>query len=187
MSKYTFEEVQEVIKELRCISLQGTCDIEAEMLTEYAERIKADEGAVGSEWPYIEIVTLAWSKLRERDCLPEEWHEGDMVRALQAVWPKPPAQPTKLEDGMREVDVALVERLRNHAAQEREIAKNSARVAELLAPELVLFKAREGHYNIYATRMAIDHRDSAKKDAAFADDLETAADKLTAALRENAK
>jgi len=66
-----------------------------------AERIEADEGVVGSEWPYIEIVTLAWSKLRERDCLPEEWHEGDMVRALQAVWPKPPAQPTKLEDAMR--------------------------------------------------------------------------------------
>jgi len=82
-----------------------------------------------------------------------------------------------------EVDVALVERLRKRAAQEREIAKNSARVAELLAPELVLFKAREGHHNIYATRMAIDHRDSAKKDDAFADDLETAADKLNAALQ----
>ena len=45
MSKRTFGEVQEVIKELRCISLQGTCDIEAEMLTAYAERIKADEMA----------------------------------------------------------------------------------------------------------------------------------------------
>lgn len=80
------------------------------------------------------------------------------------------------------VDVGLVERLRKRAAEERKIAENNARVAELLSPELALFNAREGH-NIYATRMAIDHRDSAKRDAAFADDLETAADKLTATLQ----
>jgi len=91
----------------------------AAMLT--AERIKADERAVGSEWPYIEIVTLAWSKLRERDCLPEEWHEGDMVRALQAVWPKPPAQPTKLEDAVREV-VALLRATSNTPASDRRYA-----------------------------------------------------------------
>lgn len=81
------------------------------------------------------------------------------------------------------VYVELVERLRKRAAEERQIAENNARVAELLSPELALFNAREGH-NIYATRMAIDHRDSAKRDAAFADDLETAADKLAAALTE---
>ena len=79
------------------------------------------------------------------------------------------------------VDVGLVERLRKRAAEERKIAENNVRVAELLAPELVRFEAREGH-NIYATRMAIDHRDSAKRDAAFADDLEAAATALTRAI-----
>ena len=179
MSKYTVGEVQEVIKELRCISLQGTCDIEAEMLTEYAERIKADEGMVQSARERVEMA------LREPNSAKAAQVASELGAAHRVT--NPPAQPTKLEDAVREVDVALVERLRNRAAQEREIAKNSARVAELLAPELVLFKAREGHYNIYATRMAIDHRDSAKKDAAFADDLEIAANKLTAALQENAK
>jgi hypothetical protein len=72
----------------------------------------------------------------------------------------------------------LAARLRKRAAEERQIAENNARVAELLAPELALFEAREGH-NIYATRMAIDHRNSAKRDAAFADDLEAAAAALT--------
>jgi len=59
------------------------------MLTAYAdlrEQIeRAREGASSSEWPYIDIVKIAWAKLCERDCLPEEWHEGDMVRALQSV------------------------------------------------------------------------------------------------------
>jgi len=149
------------------------------------ERIKAGEGAVA----------ILWISEADKNYIDSALG-GQMSFATSVVntpyftiplYTHPPAQPTKLEDAVREVDVALVERLRNRAAQEREIAKNSARVAELLAPELVLFKAREGHYNIYATRMAINHRDNAKKDAAFADDLETAADKLTAALQENAK
>jgi hypothetical protein len=85
--------------------------------------------------------------------------------------------------GMGEpVDVGLVERLRKRAAEERQIAENNARVAELLSPELALLEARDGP-NIYAARMAIDHRDSAKKDAAFAHDLDAAADMIEAAIK----
>jgi hypothetical protein len=80
------------------------------------------------------------------------------------------------------VDVGLVERLRKRAAEERQIAENNARVAELLSPELALLEARDGP-NIYAARMAIDHRDSAKKDAAFAHDLDAAADMIEAAIK----
>jgi len=71
--------------------------------------------------------------------------------------------------------IALAERLEKRAKKEREIATNNFVVAQLLDPEFAKFEAREGPYNIYAVRMAVDHRNSAKKDAAFADDLEDAA------------
>ena len=75
----------------------------------------------------------------------------------------------------------LAERLEKRAATEREWAKNSALVAELLKPQMDAFEARTGH-NIYAVRMAADHRNDAKKYTAEADDLEAAA----AALRAHA-
>ena len=99
MNKYTFGEVQEVIKELRCISLQGTCDIEAEMLTEYAERIKADEGSVPvakiRHFHYSGIARNGFSQEAQMlDGTPEllEWTE---------LFTHPPAQTTKLEGGIR--------------------------------------------------------------------------------------
>jgi hypothetical protein len=72
----------------------------------------------------------------------------------------------------------LAERLEKRAAQERDYAHNSQVVFDLLKPEFDRFEERTGH-NIYAVRMAVDHKNSAKRDAAFADDLEQAA----AALR----
>lgn len=68
----------------------------------------------------------------------------------------------------------LVERLRKRAEEEREIAANSAVVAGLLKPQLDRFTNREPPWNTYAVRVALDHRNSAKKDAEFADDLEEA-------------
>ena len=67
---------------------------------------------------------------------------------------------------------ALVDRIAERAKTEHDIAKNSAVVAELLQPELDKFEVRIGPWNTYAVRVAIDHRHSAKKDAAFADDLD---------------
>ena len=74
----------------------------------------------------------------------------------------------------------LAERLKARALKERQIAANSLVVAQLLQPEIAKFEARDEPCNLYAVRLAIDHRDSAKRDAAFADDLEAAADALRA-------
>lgn len=74
----------------------------------------------------------------------------------------------------------LAERLEKRAKQDREYAINSSVVLGLLEPELAKFSAREGPWNTYAVRMAIEHRNSAKRDNAFADDLEAAAASLRA-------
>jgi hypothetical protein len=72
----------------------------------------------------------------------------------------------------------LVERLRKRSKLEREIADNSALVFELLQPEFAKFEAREA-FNVYAVRMAVDHKNSAAKDKAFADDLDTLLDRIS--------
>ena len=116
MSKYTFEEVQEVIKELRCISLQGTCDIEAEMLTEYAERIKADEGAALKCTAFLDGLALDASDagtlayIRDRFSVPAKPAECangcpaqqvcDYCQPSKGKDAPPPAQPTRLEDAV---------------------------------------------------------------------------------------
>ena len=68
----------------------------------------------------------------------------------------------------------LADRLEKRAKQEREIAANSAVIVALLEPEFAKFEAREAPWNTYAVRMAVEHRNSVKKDTAFADDLEAA-------------
>src|SRR6185312_16208264 len=71
----------------------------------------------------------------------------------------------------------LVERLRKRAADDRQCAANSAIVADLLQPQMDSFEKRAGH-NVYAVRMAIDHRNGAKLDTQNADDLEQAATRI---------
>lgn len=85
--------------------------------------------------------------------------------------------------------MALLDRLRQRAKQEREIAENSKAALALLQPELDRFNAEPREpTNVYVVRLALDHRNSATKDAAFADDLEQAADalaRLAAAEKDN--
>lgn len=76
----------------------------------------------------------------------------------------------------------LLERLEKRAKQDRDYAANNAVVAALLEPEYAKFEARTGH-NLYAVRMQIDHRNSAKRDAAWADDLEQAAEAISSLLK----
>lgn len=68
----------------------------------------------------------------------------------------------------------LATRLEKRAKDERDYAANNTLVAELLQPEFAKWEARKEPFNLYAVRMAVEHRNSAKKDAAFADDLEQA-------------
>ena len=144
MSKMTLEQVRDNLRKMHAGIASNF--YMGQMADAIDERIRSDERAVGSEWPYIEIVTLAWSKLRERDCLPEEWHEGDMVRALQAVWPKPPSQPTKLEDAVREVQwpsdesiLGAVARGWCHEANSRKVM--DADLAKAIAQEIAALQA----------------------------------------------
>lgn len=65
----------------------------------------------------------------------------------------------------------ILMRLRKRIEEERSIAENSRIVAELLQPQLDAFNRRDGTFNLYAVRMQLDHHNSAKKDAQFADDL----------------
>lgn len=68
----------------------------------------------------------------------------------------------------------LIERLEKRAKEDDECADNSARVADLLSPELGRFNAREAPWNTYAVRMAIDHRNSMERDRRYAADLREA-------------
>lgn len=68
----------------------------------------------------------------------------------------------------------IIVRLEKRAEQDRSYAENNTVVADLLETQMALFNAREGQWNTYAVRMAVDHRQSAKKDTQFADDLDAA-------------
>ena len=80
----------------------------------------------------------------------------------------------------------LVERLRKRAEEDRQCAENSKAVMEALSEQIRLFETREGH-NVYAVRMAIDHRNGMERDTRYADDLGEAADRITALEKENAE
>jgi hypothetical protein len=69
---------------------------------------------------------------------------------------------------------ALVERLRKRAKEDRQCAENNRVVAGLLEPQFAAFNAREEPWNTYAVRMAVDHRNSLKRDEQWADDLDAA-------------
>ena len=65
----------------------------------------------------------------------------------------------------------LADRLEKQAEKLRGYVQSSLRVVELLQPEMKRFDDPEGPWDTYTVRMSVDHSNSAKKDAAFADDL----------------
>lgn len=76
----------------------------------------------------------------------------------------------------------LIERLRKRAKEDQACADNSAVIVEALAGQMELFENRNGPaWNTYAVRMAVDHRNSVKRDTQYARDLTEAADALEAA------
>ena len=68
----------------------------------------------------------------------------------------------------------LIARLSKRAADDRSYAENNTIVASMLQPQMDAFDRRDGTHNLYAVRLQLDHRNSAKKDMQFADDLEMA-------------
>lgn len=77
----------------------------------------------------------------------------------------------------------LLDRIRKRVELERGYAENNRVVAELLQPQLDAFDRRDGTHNTYAVRMQLDHRNSAKKDAQFADDLAALLDFVENAIK----
>lgn len=82
----------------------------------------------------------------------------------------------------------LIERLRKRAKEDQTCADNSSVIVDALAGQMKLFEDREGGgWNTYAVRMAVDHRNSVRRDTQYAKDLTEAADhiaSLEAALAE---
>lgn len=75
-------------------------------------------------------------------------------------------------------DLNLLEiALRSRAEKIRGYIKSSARVVELLKPEMVKFEARTGH-DVYTVRMSVDHASSIRTQTKEAEELEQAADAL---------
>lgn len=81
----------------------------------------------------------------------------------------------------------LTERLRKRAEEDAKCAENSKVVADLLRPQLEAFEANEDKGNIYAIRMAVDHRNSVERDGQYAADLLEAATTLETLTQENAR
>lgn len=83
------------------------------------------------------------------------------------------SQPSQA--GEPEQNAGLVERLLKRAAEDQSCADNGQVIVDALAEQMRLFEAREGH-NVYAVRMAVDHKSSVKRDQKYADDLRAAAE-----------
>ena len=72
----------------------------------------------------------------------------------------------------------LVERLRKRADEDQACADNSKVIVDALSEQMRLFESREGH-NVYAVRMAVDHKSSLGRDSRYAADLREAAEILS--------
>lgn len=68
----------------------------------------------------------------------------------------------------------LVERLGKRASEDERCAANNQVVADALSSQMESFDRRDGSHNTYAVRLALDHSQSAKRDAGYAADLRAA-------------
>lgn len=73
--------------------------------------------------------------------------------------------------------VELADRLLKRAEEDRQCAENNEAVVEALAEQLAAFEARTGH-NVYAVRLAVDHKSAAERDRKYEADLRAAAQAL---------
>lgn len=67
-------------------------------------------------------------------------------------------------------DGELLKRLEKYEKEARDMAENCEAVAVAFADQMKAFEDRTGH-NVYAVRMAVDHRNSAKREKQLADDM----------------
>lgn len=68
----------------------------------------------------------------------------------------------------------LIDRLRKRAEEDQTCADNSKAVFEGLSDQLRLFEEKDGKHNVYAVRIALDHRNGMERDAKYASDLREA-------------
>jgi uncharacterized protein (DUF4415 family) len=70
----------------------------------------------------------------------------------------------------------ITSRLRKRAQEDQECADNSRAVVDAFAEQMRLFEVHDGAHNVYAVRMAVDHKNSMNRDTRYAADLREAAD-----------
>lgn len=77
-------------------------------------------------------------------------------------------------------DEELIARLRERAADEREIQVNNEAVVTALKGQMLLFEQKTGGHNNFAVRLGLQHATCAKNDAALAADWDAAASRIKA-------
>ena len=68
----------------------------------------------------------------------------------------------------------ITARLLDRAKEDRQCAENNKAVFDAFSEQMRRFESREGH-NVYAVRMAVDHKNGMERDTRYAADLEEAA------------
>lgn len=126
--------------------------------------------------PTPKMVAATWDHEIDREGGLESQNTRNkrIYAAMLAAAPASP-EPASNEAPGRGGELAeLIGRLRNRAEEDRACARNSEVVSDLLQPQLDAFNQRDGSHNTYAVRLQLDHRNSAKRDRQYADDLEAA-------------
>lgn len=68
----------------------------------------------------------------------------------------------------------MLDRLRRRAAEDQECADNSRAVFAALGGQMRLFETRDGAHNVYAVRLALDHKHAMEREDRHAADLREA-------------
>jgi hypothetical protein len=82
-------------------------------------------------------------------------------------------------------DEELIARLRERAAEERDVQRNNEAVAAALMGQRLLFdQGIRSKANSFAVRLGLEHESCAKNDAKLAHDWDAAADRIEALVKE---
>jgi hypothetical protein len=82
-------------------------------------------------------------------------------------------------------DEELIKRLRERAAEERDVQRNNEAVAAALMGQRLLFdQGIRSKANSFAVRLGLEHESCAKNDAKLAHDWDAAADRIEALVKE---
>ncbi|MGN7867739.1 hypothetical protein [Paracoccus sp. 22332] len=163
-------------------------DPEAAAQADYEARIRS--AVIPAPAP-AEQEPVAW-RVRVKSDDPEEWSllpAGGGADYLdrkgyecQPLYTHPAPVPAVPDDVAE-----LVARLRKRSKYERDIQANNVAVAELLQPQIDAFNRRDGTHNLFALRLALEHKNCAENDGKLAEDWDAAIATIEAQAAELAR